>query len=106
MATYSNILAWGTLPDRGPGFGQAPLFHFQDSRDARPGRRQNSRPGRKLPSPGVAEEAGDKCRAWPPAILKETSERRPGANGPIQGSKLVPLILAPLPGPGPALGGV
>ena len=32
--------------------------------------------------------------------------RRPGVNGPIQGSKVVRLILAPLPGPGPALGGV
>lgn len=43
-----------------------------------------------------------------PAIVKKDFRyrRRPGAKGQMQGSKLVPLTLPPLPGLGPALGGV
>lgn len=52
-------------------------------------------------SPGVAEGRGQ-VSGLASCNPKETSERRPGANGPIQGSKIVPLILAPLPGSRPS----
>lgn len=81
----------GAHSDRAPGSGQAPLFHFQDPRDARQVRRHNSRPQRKLPNPGMAEEAGASVGpsghftlgnlAYPPKIIKRIFNTE-GALGP------------------------